>query len=1133
MHRTKQIQSWRRYRRSHNKPQYGKWFLVVTGGILAVTFFLIFSTVLWTTVSAASVYTLFAQNLPDPSSIQTEQETYETVKIYDRTGTHLLYESIDPRPFRGDRTYLPANQIPTLIKNATIALEDRDYYTNIGVNIRGLSRALISNLRGNQIQGASSITQQLVKNVLIDPKERYEQSYARKLKEAILAIEITRKYPGREGKEQILEWYLNYNFYGNAAYGIEAAAQVYYNKSVRDLTLDEVAVLTAIPQYPGLNPFQAPADAYRRQRKVLASMVEASYLTPEQAAAAARYFNTPLLNELVEEGFLGQGDLPLIATGDRPATARALNALVKADYISKEEADAAKRLPGPLWQYTRESAQERFEVPDDAPHFALHVLDQIQQQYNTPEDPYFIWQNGLRVYTTLDWDLQAYAECVARSHIGSMKGSKGPAPKPCRNDLPTFPAVPEAKKQDFDHETGNAAVVVIRPQTGEVLSMVGSLDYFDDSIDGQVNMAVSPRQPGSSFKPYTYLAAFESGAFSPASMAMDVRTVFPDPGNPPYVPENYDRKYHGPQSLRQALQRSYNIPAVWLMDQIGVSNVIKTARRVGVSSLNWELNRYGLSLTLGGGQVSLLDHTYAFGVFGNGGIMAGKPIPEDLLRPGYRKLDPVTVLKVDTKDGKVLEEYRQASTERVVDPAPMYLLNNVMSDPTPRPVAFGSYGNYLVLPDRPVAAKTGTTNEWRDAWTMGYTPHVSVGVWTGNSDNKPMKLADGSLTAAPILHKVLAKAVEGLPPQGWPEPPGIAKVRVCVPSGLLPTPDCPSTTVDLFIRGKEPKQQDNVHQAFEINASNGKRASACTPPDQIQRVTYQVFGSNAADWVRAQGMAQPPVEVDGPCGGGELAGDVQIGSPTIGARVKGGVQITGNARAADFRAYRIEVGQGGQWTPIGGEHGEQISNGPLEFWDTTGFDGMYNLRLLVMENNGNVLTYEMPVVVDNNPPQVQIIHPTPDQIYVMETDELVSITAEAQDDWEMDRVEFYMDGAKLGDATVAPYSVRWTIKMKDIVPKSGPTIYATNVITNPDGTVTTEQVIVSETKTERYKKNDGTTGQRVIVMTGGGAGATVMDGKLHEIHTIWVNAYDKAGNMVKSAPVRIFVKHKDKEEATP
>ena len=317
-------------------------------------------------------------------------------RFTDRTGKHLLYESIDPRPARGDRTYLQIAEIPQMVRDATIALEDRSFYTNIGVNPRGLGRAFLSNLRGGSVQGASSITQQLVKNVLIDPKERYQQSYARKIKEAVMAIEITRKYPGREGKNQILEWYLNYNFYGNAAYGIEAAANVYYNKPVKDLALDEIAVLAAIPQYPGLNPFQSPADAYRRQRKVLVSMVEAGYLAQEQADAATRYFNTPLLNDLADQGLLSADDLPLVATGDRPATARALNALVKADLITQEEADAAKKLPGPLWQYTRESAQERYEIPPDAPHFAILVLQQLQEKYNTPEAPYFIWENGLK-----------------------------------------------------------------------------------------------------------------------------------------------------------------------------------------------------------------------------------------------------------------------------------------------------------------------------------------------------------------------------------------------------------------------------------------------------------------------------------------------------------------------------------------------------------------------------------------------------------------------------------------------------------------------------------------------------------------------------------------------------------------
>ena len=558
---------------------------------------------------------------------------------------------------------------------------------------------------------------------------------------------------------------------------------------------------------------------------------------------------------------------------------------------------------------------------------------------------------------------------MARSHIASLRLQ---TPKPCQNDLAPLPAVPEALKQKFDHEVTNASVVAIRPNTGEVLTMVGSLDYFDDAIDGQVNVSLASRQPGSSFKPYTYLTAFESGAFAPSSMAMDVRTVFPDPGNPPYVPENYDRKYHGPQTLRQALQRSYNIPAVWLMNQVGVANVIKTARRLGVSSLKNELNSYGLSLTLGGGEVALLDHTYAFGVLANGGVMAGQPVPADLQRPGYRKLDPVTILKVEDKDSKVLEQYTSPAVERVVEPGPAYLIDNVLSDPAPRVAAFGSYAQYLTLPNRPVAAKTGTTNSWLDAWTMGFTPQLAVGVWTGNSDNKPMKLADGSITAAPIFNKVLAKGVEGLPAQGWPVPPGITKARVCSPSGLLPTPDCPQTITDSFLIGHVPTQPDNMWEVVEINATNGKRASACTPPDQIKRQVYQVFPANSADWVREKGLPQPPTEEDGPCGGGELAGDVVIGSPTIGARVKGVVPITGNARAGDFRAYKLEVAPAqapNQWQPIGAEHGEQISNGALENWDTAGFDGLYTLRLSVMENSGNVLTYDAPLAVDNRRPR--------------------------------------------------------------------------------------------------------------------------------------------------------------------
>jgi hypothetical protein len=290
----------------------------------------------------------------------------------------------------------------------------------------------------------------------------------------------------------------------------------------------------------------------------------------------------------------------------------------------------------------------------------------------------------------------------------------------------------------------------------------------------------------------------------------------------------------------------------------------------------------------------------------------------------------------------------------------------------------------------------------------------------------------------------------------------------------------------------------------------------CTPPELLQKVVYQVYPSGAADWVRDKGLPQPPTELDGPCGGTEMAGDVAIADPIIGQRVTGGVQITGNARAQDFRAYKLELAPENtpnEWTQIGPEHYEQVTNGPLEFWDTTGFDGLYYLRLVVMENNGGTQETATQVVVDNNPPEVAIVHPENDQKYVMEDDELVSITADAQDDWEMDRVEFFMDEQKLGESTVAPYSLRWTITMSD-------------------GTIGLEEYIVREVKVEPYTADDGTEKSRIVLTTESGFGSIYESGVLTETHTIYVKAYDRAGNEAKSEPVRFLVMHKPKEKKT-
>ncbi|MGB4805092.1 MAG: transglycosylase domain-containing protein [Anaerolineae bacterium] len=1036
--RTQQIILWRQKRRRHDRqrPRPWRWLFQFSLSGLAIFFLIFGGGALTATAAAAGVYVYFAQNLPDAAAIETEQEDFATVKIFDRTGQHLLYESIDPRPFRGDRTYLPLNEMSPWLAKATIALEDRSFYENPGINLRGLGRAFVSNLQGNSVQGASSITQQLVKNVLIPPEERVQRSYTRKIKEAIMAVEVTRRYP----KDQILEWYLNYNFYGNAAYGVEAAARIYFDKSAADVTLAEAAMLSALPQYPGLNPIQSPEDAYRRQRKVVDALAEAGYISAAEAEEAKAYADTKPL---------------------------------------------AVRL----------RAAERFEYLD-APHFSLYVLDELRRAYNTADDPYFIWRNGLQVYTTLDLDLQKKAEEVARAQVAKVREK---------------------------NNVHNASVVALRPTTGEIVAMVGSLDYNDEENDGEVNVAISNRQPGSSFKLFTYLTALQQG-YTPASMIVDVRTVFPD-AEAPYVPENYDRKYHGPQFLRDALARSYNIPAVWMLSKVGVKNVINTAHKMGITTLRDDY--YGLALTLGGGEVKLLDMVYAFSLLANGGVMAGDAVPAERQAEGLRTLDPVSILQVRDKNGLIIYEYKEPKLAQVVSPQVAYVMSNILSDTAARWAAFGR-PNDLEIPGHTVAAKTGTTNNWHDNWTVGYTPQLAVGVWVGNTDNEPMDKISGLTGAAPIWNQVMTYGLDNMPDVPFAQPPGIRKMTVCYPSGLLPTAECQQKRTEIFIEGSEPKTYDTVWRAFEVNRETGKLSTPYTPPELIERRIYQILPPEAADWVVESTIPQPPSEYDTAYGQGPVNDEVAIISPGTYNYVKGLVPITGNARAGDFRNYRVEFGEGlnpGAWTQIGPEHGDQKQNDTLEFWDTTTLDGLYTVRLSVTEGSGNARTAATQVTVDNTAPRVEIEHPFTGKLYVMEDDEWVSITANAHDNWSMDRADFYLDQQKIGSSTVAPFNVKWTIKMLDLKPVPGsPPVMGTEVITNTDGTTTTQEIVVSEVVVDPQG--------RIIQRFHSGMSAIVAAGKYTETHQIYIEAFDSAGNSTKTDPITILVTHKAKKKAT-
>nr|MBC7244487.1 transglycosylase domain-containing protein [Chloroflexota bacterium] len=982
-----------------------------------------------------AVYAYYSRQLPSAEEIGHQAiSSFKTTKIYDRTGQHLLYELLPPEG--GDRTFVPLYLIPEHVRYATIALEDRTFYINpAGINIEGLVRAAINNLRGLPVQGGSSIAQQLIRNVVMTPEERAQRSYVRKIKEAILAYELTRKYPGVEGKDRILEWYLNTVSYGFPT-GVGAAAEFYFGKPVWELSLAEAAMLAHIPQYPALNPIDNFAKAKQRQEIVLDQM----YL---------------------------QG------------------------YISAEEAWAAK-------QEELHIVSKRFDIT--APHFVMYVRQLLEKKFGSD----LVYRGGLRVYTTLDLDLQNEAERVAREYIAEVKEK---------------------------HDVHNAAVVVLDVKTGEILTMVGSLDYFDPSIAGQVNVAISERQPGSSFKPFTYVTAFAQG-YTPATMLMDVRTSFPDDPNPPYVPENHDRKFRGSVLARQALACSLNVPAVAMLYRAGVKNVLDTAHRMGINTLTRDF--YGLSLTLGGGEVTLLDLVYAYSVFANAGVMVGEPVSTEDLKPGFRELNPVAILRVENSEGETIYEYGEPQRREVISPQLAYLITNILADNNARVGTFGPNSVINLGPN--VAVKTGTTTDYRDAWTVGYTPLVTVGVWVGNSDNTPMKNMPGSRGAGPIWRGVMEWLLKRLPEAKFQQPDGLEWVEVDATSGLLPTPYSPRKIREIFIKGTAPTEYDNVHRPFRICRVSGKLATAFCPPDVVEEQVFDVYPPEASDWVRENQIPQPPTAYCDVHGPSPITLDVAIATPSLYAHVAGIVSIWGNARPGDFRLYRMEYGAGmnpAQWIPIGGDHYNRVDNNILEYWDVSQLpDGLYTLQLVVIEGSSNQRSARVQVIVDNTPPTVEIIHPLEGAVYTLESDEWVNIQVDAIDNYSMDRVEFYLDEQQIGYSTVAPFTKKWTIALSDTIPsliRDPALISSTVVITSAelhiqsqtllDGTVIT----VTRSITDMHAIS-------AISMSPTGRGIISDTAGYTETHILHVIGFDAAGNKTESSKVRIYTIHKPKEE---
>ncbi len=815
---------------------------------------------------ALSVYAYYAATLPPPEALS-GRTLFASTKIYDRNGA-LLYEVFDPHG--GRRTIVPISRISPYLQYATVATEDSTFYTNLGVDPKGILRAFWQNLQGGEIvSGASTITQQLVKNALLSPEVTFE----RKLQEAILALEVTRRY----SKDEILAMYLNEIYYGNLAYGCGAAAETYFGKDVSQLTLAEASLLAGLPQAPAYyDPYTNLEGAKARQRIVLNLMVRDGYISPAQAEAA----------------------------------------------------------------YAEPLSLRPQRVDMKAPHFVVYVKQELERRYGTE----ILYRGGWQVITTLDLTYQDRAQRVAREHVTAL----------------------QAQGRDVD----SAALVAIRPATGEILAMLGSVDYYDDKIDGQVNVAIRDRQPGSSIKPFTYVTGMDptrlQPPFTPATLFADVRTEFPGGiGQPPYVPRNYDDKFHGPVLLRTALGSSYNIPAVQALQRVGIGNMLDTAHRLGITSLN-EPARYGLSVTLGGGEVKLLDMAYAYGVFANGGVMAGQPaLPAERV-PGHRELNPVAILQITDAQGNIVERFDAPARQQVLDPRLAYLITSILSDNEARTPAFGP--NNIFRLDRPAAVKTGTTDQYRDAWTIGYTPDLVVGVWVGNPDGRSMRSVAGSQGAGVIWRDFIVETLADTPAHDFPIPPGLVSAEICAVSGMRPGPDCPRRT-ELFLEGTAPIQECTIHQRVAVCRVSGERATGLCPPGDVEERVFQVFGPEFGDWPAQQGFVSPPAAY---CHVHDFAPEVLILLPNENAAVVSPVTVWGTTRVPLFRDYTVYVGAGDEphaWLQLIPFQTTPALNDRLAEWDAAGLTpGRYTIRLVVTDQRGNVTEARV---------RVTLVQPTP------------------------------------------------------------------------------------------------------------------------------------------------------------
>ena len=707
------------------------------------------------TLAALIAFIALVHDLPAPTAANLRAARPSTL-IFDRNGQRL-FEAIGDG---GKQQSLTFAQIPPACWQATVAVEDKRFFRHPGVDVAALARAVWQNTRyGTVISGASTITQQVARNTLMSAEERVEQTLRRKLREAWLAVQIELRY----SKQEILALYLNQIYFGNFAYGLEAAAHGYFGKSAAELDVAECSLLAGLVQNPAVyNPLYNSDLAQQRQRTVLHAMTAAGYLASSEA------------------------DLALTEPLQFAAT----------------------------------------PLPIEAPHFVSYVETQLERILGVER----VAAGGLRVVTTLDLSWNQAAQQSMAFRLQQLATERNAPP---------------------DRRVENAAVVVLDAHDGSIRVMVGSPDYFNAAIDGALNATIALRQPGSALKPLTYAAALDPARaaatgrapMTAATVLADVRTGFITAEGQPYVPQNYDLQWHGPVSVRTALANSYNTPAVKTLQAIGITALIDQARRQGITSFQPDdgpTPRYGLALTLGGGEVSLLELSAAYAVFATQG----------------QRVTPNAIARIEAEDGTLLWQAPSTpATQTVLDARVAFLITDILSDNDARVPAFGR--NSVLALSFPAAVKTGTSTDWRDNWTVGYTSDLVTGVWVGNADNSPMLGISGVSGAGPIWRDVMQTIHKNRPAPAFTIPQGLTRTAICIDSGLLPTRWCTRQRSEWFITGTQPQTYDTIYQPVDVDTCRGGLATAATSPACRRQEIRRVYPPELRAWAEAQGISQP------------------------------------------------------------------------------------------------------------------------------------------------------------------------------------------------------------------------------------------------------------------------------------